>query len=119
MVQKSIQIPKSKILLLGFTFKENCPDIRNTRVIDIYNELKGYDVDIDIYDPWANEHEVMLEYGIKVYSKETSIKFNTYSAIILTVAHNSFLSLEIKKSPTRVVFDVKGVLNKDFVDARL
>lgn len=119
MVQKSIQIPKSKILLLGFTFKENCPDIRNTRVIDIYNELKGYDVVIDIYDPWANEHEVMLEYGIKIYTKETSINFNTYSAIILTVAHNSFLSLELQKSPTRVVFDVKGVLNKDLVDARL
>lgn len=119
MVQKSIQIPKSKILLLGFTFKENCPDIRNTKVIDIYNELNGYDVYIDIYDPWANEHEVMMEYGIKVYNKESSINFSNYSAIILTVAHEKFLSLKIQKSPMRVVFDVKGVLNKDLVDARL
>lgn len=119
MVQKSIQIPKSKILLLGFTFKENCPDIRNTRVIDIYNELKGYDVDIDIFDPWANEHEVMEEYGIEVKSKDSSINFNEYSAVILTVAHDKFFDLKVQKSPTRVVFDVKGVLNKNLVDARL
>lgn len=119
MVQKSIKITGSKILLLGFTFKENCPDIRNTRVIDIYEELKTYEVNIDIYDPWADEQEVMDEYGVKIYTNESSVDFNNYSAVVLTVAHEKFLNLDIRKKSSMVVFDVKGVLNKDLVDARL
>ncbi len=119
MVRKSLQVPNSRILLLGFTFKENCPDIRNTRVIDIYTELKSYDINIDIFDPWANRHEVKEEYGIEILDKDIEIDCNKYSAIILTVAHDAFKNMSIQTSSNTVVFDVKGVLDKNSIDARL
>lgn len=118
MMKKDIKVLKSKALILGFTFKENCPDIRNTRVIDIYQELKSFDLDVDVYDPWANSDEVEQEYGIQILGEEQP-KLNTYSVIILAVAHNEFKSLEIETTHDKVVYDVKAVLPIESVDARL
>lgn len=120
MISKDIKVKGSCILLLGITFKENCPDIRNTRVIDIYNELKSFGVNIDVYDPWASADEVMHEYGIQTM-KDRHINFEKYSSIILAVAHDEFTNdnFSIKKNDNCVVYDVKGVLRKSLVDARL
>jgi UDP-N-acetyl-D-galactosamine dehydrogenase len=120
MLKKNISVNGSKILILGFTFKENCPDIRNTRVIDIYNELKTYDVNVDVYDPWANVSEVNHEYGISVLNEinEKDILQN-YSAIILAVAHDKFRTYELSTSDRKVIYDVKGVLDISKIDARL
>lgn len=119
MMRKDLKVIDSKVLILGFTFKEDCPDVRNTRVIDIYQELKSFDMEVDIYDPWANPSEVKHEYGIDIYSKDNGINLGDYSAIILAVAHQKFKSLPIKKSSSKVVYDVKGFLQKELVDARL
>jgi len=119
MMRKDLKVIDSKVLILGFTFKEDCPDVRNTRVIDIYNELKSFDIDIDIYDPWANPEEVRHEYGIEIISGKNAPELNLYSAIILAVSHSQFLQLSIEKSSSLVVFDVKGILDKSKVDARL
>lgn len=117
MMRKDLKVIDSKVLILGFTFKEDCPDVRNTRVIDIYHELRSFDIDVDVYDPWANAEEVTHEYGLNLLSE--SPEFNNYSAIILAVAHKEFKSMKISKSENCVVFDVKGVLGKELVDARL
>jgi UDP-N-acetyl-D-galactosamine dehydrogenase len=117
MMRKDLKVLNSKILLLGFTFKEDCPDVRNTRVIDIFNELRNFDINVDVFDPWANPQEVKLEYGIEVLN---SFPNEFYSAVILAVAHREFLDLDIRSlTPNGVVFDVKGVLSKDIVDSRL
>lgn len=117
MMRKDLKVIDSKVLILGFTFKEDCPDVRNTRVIDIYNELKSFDMDVDVYDPWANSQEVAHEYGIVLLSDSPQLE--DYSAIILAVAHKEFRKMDISKSANRVIFDVKGVLGKETVDARL
>lgn len=119
MMRKDLRVIDSKVLILGFTFKEDCPDVRNTRVIDIYRELRSFDMEVDVYDPWANPTEVRHEYGIDILSKENGLDLNNYSAIILAVAHKEFTNLPIQKSSNQVVYDVKGILNKDFIDARL
>jgi UDP-N-acetyl-D-galactosamine dehydrogenase len=119
MMKKDLRVIDAKVLILGFTFKENCPDVRNTRVIDIYEELKAFDINVDIYDPWANPNEVLHEYQIKIKSGPISPNLGDYSAIILAVGHNEFLKLNISKSPKQVVFDVKSILPKEFIDARL
>jgi UDP-N-acetyl-D-galactosamine dehydrogenase len=117
MMRKDIKVPDSKVLLLGFTFKENCPDVRNTRVIDIYNELKNFDINVEVYDPWANVQEVKQEYGIII---SNSFPCQNYAAIILAVAHKEFLNLDLRLSiPNGVIFDVKGVLPKEIIDSRL
>lgn len=98
-----------KTLILGFTFKENCPDIRNTRVIDIYNELKDYGIEADIYDPIANTEEIEEEYGIKVKAED----INTYSGIIIAVGHDEFLTYDWKSIVRgKIIFDVKNILEK-------
>jgi UDP-N-acetyl-D-galactosamine dehydrogenase len=117
MMRKDLKVIDSKVLILGFTFKEDCPDVRNTRVIDIYNELKSFDMGVDVYDPWASVSEVSHEYGIQIKSEEPSL--TDYSAIVLAVSHQKFLSLKLEKSSTQVIFDVKGILKRDLVDARL
>jgi UDP-N-acetyl-D-glucosamine/UDP-N-acetyl-D-galactosamine dehydrogenase len=117
MMRKDLKVIDAKVLLLGFTFKENCPDIRNTRVIDIYSELKSFDMDVDIYDPWASGAEVHHEYGIGILDAQPNL--SDYSAIILAVAHKEFLALDLKKSDSQVVYDVKAILPKENVDARL
>ena len=118
MVKKGIQVVGGKALVMGFTFKENCPDVRNTRVIDIIQALKDYHLDVTIYDPWANPVEVMHEYGVNSSRELPSGQFDT---VILAVAHNEF-SYETVKSACKensILFDVKALLDKNLVDGRL
>lgn len=117
MMRKGLQVINSNVLILGFTFKENCPDVRNTKVIDIYNELKNFDIEVEVYDPLASPENVKSEYGINI-SNQLPIK--NFSAIILAVAHDAFKNLNIKSIIGEgVVYDVKGVLPKKHVDSRL
>jgi len=119
MIQKDLVWKGSPVLILGFTFKENCPDIRNTRVIDIYQELKGYGFHVEVYDPIADPEEVMREYQLRIEDAEVLNHLKTFSAIVLAVAHDQFLSLSLRSHPEQVVFDVKGILPPMLVDARL
>ncbi|MDN3689487.1 nucleotide sugar dehydrogenase [Cyclobacterium jeungdonense] len=119
MMRKDLKVIDSKVLILGFTFKEDCPDVRNTRVIDIYQELRSFDMDVDVYDPWANKEEVSHEYGLEIIDGDDCPTIADYSAIVLAVAHQKFRDLPIRKSKDLVVFDVKAVLDKEKVDARL
>jgi len=121
MTQKKIHVVGSKILIMGLTFKENCPDLRNTRVIDIINELKSYHVTIHTHDPWASVEEAHEEYGIELIGTPEQ---NAYDAIILCVSHDQFRNLgaaAIRKygKPEHVLYDVKYVLEKSEVDGRL
>ena len=118
MLKKGIQVLGSKVLIMGFTFKENCPDVRNTKVIDIYKALKEYNLDITVYDPWANPEIVQHEYGIEVISDMPVEKFD---AIILAVAHDKFKGVDIHAlfNNKYVVFDVKGFLGRELVDGSL
>ena len=120
MVQKDIPVKGAKTLLLGFTFKENCPDVRNTRVIDIYQDLVEFGLDVTVYDPWVDLDEVNREYGIDV-SNSKSVLDTKYTAIILAVSHNEFLEIDLKKIKVEksVLFDIKGFLPQNLVDARL
>lgn len=117
MLQNDIKVKASKILILGITFKENCPDVRNTKVVDVIKSLKEYGVDITIFDPLANPAEVKHEYGLDTVNDLPNGKFD---AILLTVAHKEFLKLDLEdlKQPTSVVYDVKGVLG-DKCDKKL
>lgn len=119
MMRKDLRVYDSSVLILGFTFKENCPDIRNTRVIDIYNELISFDINVDVFDPWASSEEIYDEYGIKMLSKSKLPSLDNYSAIILAVAHEEFKSLDLKTDDSKVIFDVKSILPKENIDARL
>ncbi|MCE2708081.1 MAG: nucleotide sugar dehydrogenase [Bacteroidota bacterium] len=119
MMRKDLKIIDAKVLILGFTFKENCPDVRNTRVIDIYHELRTFDMKVEVYDPWANSEEVKAEYGISILGGEKLPKLEDYTAIVLAVAHSQFSSLPISKNSSQVIYDVKGFLDKEMVDARL
>ncbi|HHS95760.1 MAG TPA: nucleotide sugar dehydrogenase [Phaeodactylibacter sp.] len=118
MIQKEIKIKGAKVLMLGITFKENCPDIRNTKAIDVYTELQSYGVDLTLQDPWASAEEVKHEYGIQVVNE---IPDEKYDAIVLTVAHNEYknLSLENLRKETSIVYDVKAFFDRAVVDGRL
>ena len=118
MLKKGIQVLNSKILVLGFTFKENCPDVRNTKVVDIYKALKEYNLDITVYDPWANPVIALYEYGVEITNESPVEKFDT---VILAVAHEEFRRIDTSSllHGKHVIFDVKGFLNRDIVDARL
>lgn len=118
MLKKGIQVVNSEILVLGFTFKENCPDVRNTKVVDIVKALKEYNINITIYDPWAKAQDVLHEYGLKVINEIPEKKYDT---AILAVAHNEFAELDIMSllNKLHVIYDVKGFLNKELVDERL
>ncbi len=118
MIKKSIKIIDSNILILGFTFKENCPDVRNTRVIDIVNELKTYNTNLTVVDPWANPNDVKKEYDI---STLTEMPNHKYDAIILAVGHLEFLRINLQEylNSNSVIFDVKGILDKQLTDGRL
>ena len=120
MVQKDIPIKGAKTLLLGFTFKENCPDTRNTRVIDIYNDLSEFGLDLTIYDPWVDLEEVYLKYGIKVSNSKSVLRMK-YSAIVLAVSHNEFSLIDFKniRKERSVLFDIKGFLPLGAADSRL
>lgn len=119
MIKNNVQVKGAKVLMLGITFKENCPDIRNTKAIDIYHELLDYKADVQVYDPWANPDEVKHEYDINILNKYP--ESNGYSAIILAVSHDEFKNidmLEHKKNGT-VIYDVKGLLDTNLIDGRL
>ena len=120
MIKKGARIKDSNVLVLGITFKENCPDIRNSRVIDIIEEFETFGVNVDVYDPWASKEEVVHEYGFDLLDNESQLKTN-YDAIVLAVSHNEFLELDIQKlkSDIGVIFDVKSLFPKHQVDARL
>jgi len=119
MIQKGHRIKDSHALILGVTFKENCPDIRNTKVIDIYNELCEFGVDVDVFDPWACADEVNEEYGVKLLKELDANK--KYEAIILAVGHEEFKFLNFEKyhQSNTVIYDVKAIIDKRWVDGRL
>lgn len=118
MMKRGTVINKSKVLVLGITFKENCPDIRNSRVIDIINELKEFDVDVDVYDPWAVADEVKHEYGVGLIDTPD---LRAYDGIVLAVAHNEFKSMITSENidDKTVVYDVKSFLPREIISARL
>ncbi|MFA6630823.1 MAG: UDP binding domain-containing protein, partial [Kiritimatiellia bacterium] len=119
MIKKGTPVKGARALMLGITFKENCPDIRNTRAIDIYHELREYGMEVDVYDPWASPQVVQHEYGIKTITEYP--EGNGYGAIVLAVAHKEFLGLnfEAHKKAGAVIYDVKGILSKVLTDGRL
>lgn len=119
MIKKGHTIKGSKALLLGITFKENCPDIRNSKVIDIYRELEQFGVETDVYDPLANKEEVKKELGIDVITRQEITK--DYAAVIIAVAHAAFLEMDFMpyKKNNAVIFDIKGCIGKELADARL
>ena len=139
MNKKGVMVKDAKILILGFTFKENCPDIRNTKVVDIYRTLEEYTKNITVYDPWADPERVEREYGVKVESGKWRVesgKWNpegltdrmggkvesgAFDAVILAVAHDEFKELDVKSllKPNGVIYDVKGFLPRDIIDGRL
>jgi len=118
MNRKGVMVKDARILILGVTFKENCPDTRNTKVIDIYHTLQEYTDNITVYDPWADAAAVKREYGIDIVGE---LPVGKYDALILAVAHETFKTLDIKSLLTEngVVYDVKGVLDRTLVDGRL
>jgi UDP-N-acetyl-D-galactosamine dehydrogenase len=118
MIQKGIAIKDAKVLMLGITFKENCPDVRNTKIVDVVAALQDYGLVVDIYDPWASAEEVKHEYNLNLSSKPIE---GVYDGIILGVAHEEFKTLDLNslKSSIAVVYDVKGVLKNEQIDQRL
>jgi UDP-N-acetyl-D-galactosamine dehydrogenase len=119
MIANELIIKGGNVLILGITFKENCPDVRNTRVIDIYNELKLFGLNCDVYDPWASANEVKAEYNIDLLD---SINFEKkYQAVIITVAHDEFLNINYNlfKENNTVIFDTKSIIDRKIVDGRL
>ncbi len=119
MIRNEVPVKSSKILMLGITFKENCPDIRNTKATDIYHELTSYGIAVDIFDPWASPEEVKHEYGLTITTNlDESIN---YGAVILAVAHREFMKIDLQSFKTRgaIIYDVKGILPRELVHARL
>ena len=118
MIKKDIQIKDSKILIMGITFKENCPDVRNTKVIDVVSSLKSYGSKITIYDPLANEEEVMNEYGLVSIKVLPKFKFD---AVVLSVAHSNFKEIDFSKitNAKSIVYDVKNFLDRSIYDKTL
>ncbi|MBE9585794.1 nucleotide sugar dehydrogenase [Mucilaginibacter sp. JRF] len=121
MVKNSIPVKNADVLVLGFTFKENCPDVRNTRVIDIVKVLDEFETAYEVYDPWADPAEVAAEYGIKTIADKQQLK-QKYDAVIVAVAHNEFLTLDyagLKKDENSVLYDLKGLLDRGIISGRL
>ena len=121
MNKKGVIVKDARILILGITFKENCPDIRNTKVVDIYQTLREYTPNITIYDPWASPAAVAHEYGVAIESSQPNVESGKYDAVILAVAHKKFLDMDIKSlvNGNGVIYDVKGILPRDIIDGRL
>ena len=121
MNKKGVLVKDAKILILGVTFKENCPDIRNTKVVDIYHTLEEYTPNITVYDPWADPSHVKHEYGIEITSNLSPLTSHLYDAVILAVAHKEFLDMDVKSLVKEggVIYDVKGILPRECVDGRL
>lgn len=122
MNKKGVMVKDAAILILGITFKENCPDIRNTKVVDIFHTLKEYTDNITVYDPWAYPEQVKNTYGVDIVSGDLHQLDNCFDAVILAVSHREFAGLDVRRFLRRengVVYDVKGFLPRDMVDARL
>lgn len=121
MITKGVQINGAKVLVLGLTFKENCPDIRNSKVVDIVRELKSFHCQVDIHDPWADALEVEHEYNLQMVAGDKLGKLDSYDAVIIAVNHTKFKELNMKgvRSDKRVVYDVKGLFPKELSDERL
>lgn len=123
MILKGVKVKDSKILILGVTFKENCPDIRNTKIVDIYHTLQEYTRNVEVYDPWANIASVEHEYGIKLIDKSLDKLKGQFDAVILGVGHKEFANLDIRSllaNPEEgVIYDVKGILPREVIDNRL
>jgi len=119
MIKNDIVVKNADLLLLGITFKENCPDVRNTRVVDIVRELASYEIKLTIYDPWANAEEVIHEYGIDIITDLPEDRM--FDAIVLAVAHKDYLNIDWTKKVKSggIIYDVKGCLDKNMVSARL
>ena len=116
MVSKNIPVKNANVLVLGITFKEDCPDIRNTRVTDIIKELEGFNINVDVFDPYADKLEVKKELGISLIE---TYNLDNYNGVIVAVAHDSFKSINVESSENQVVFDLKGIFPKESVDKRL
>ena len=117
MMRKDLKIIDSKVLILGFSFKEDCPDVRNTKVIDIYEELRNFYIKVDVFDPWVDPKEVKNEYGIDVVN---NVPAGPFAAVILAVSHKEFLSIDVKSlAPKGIIYDVKGILPKEIIDSGL
>ena len=123
MNKKGVMVKDAKILILGITFKENCPDIRNTKVVDIYTTLHEYSGNVIVYDPWANIDRVKLEYSIDLCDKSLKDLYGIFDAVILAVAHNEFKNINVRDfladKVYGVVYDVKGILDRKQIDGRL
>lgn len=120
MIHKGLNVKAANILLLGITFKENCPDVRNTKVVDVLHGLEGYGTTVTVYDPWADPEEVIHEYNIKSEKTLSAIEKNKYDAVVLAVSHHDFINLDITSllNDNGIVYDVKGVL-KEKADSKL
>ena len=118
MIQKEHKIAGAKVLVLGITFKENCPDIRNSRVIDVIRELQEFGTDVEVYDPWADSNDVQREYGLSLIDHSKLIIQN-YDAVVLAVAHDKFETLDFSTNDDQVLFDIKSFIDSDDVDGRL
>lgn len=118
MLKRDLKVNGSDVLVMGFTFKENCPDVRNTKVVDVVRSLEDYGIDVSIYDPWANPDEVLREFGLETSNK---LPFKKYEAIVLAVSHKEFEELNIKNllSQNGIIYDVKGILAVDEAVKRL
>lgn len=119
MIDKDQKIKGAKVLIMGVTFKENCPDVRNTRVVDIYHELQHYGINVDVYDPWADPAEVKHEYGLDIISRLK--EGEQYDGIVVAVAHQEFKDFDFEsiRKPQTVIFDTKACLDRNRVDGRL
>ena len=117
-LRKKINVSEAEVLILGITFKENCPDVRNTRIVDVVAALENYGVKVSIYDPWANPEEVKREYNIQMTDQ---LPKSRYDGVVLGVAHEEFLSLNLAnlKKERAIVYDVKGVLSAEDCDGKL
>lgn len=118
---KGVPVKDARILILGFSFKENCPDIRNTKVVDIYHTLREYTPNITLYDPWVDPAKALGEYGIEIENSKMKIEKSQFDVAILAVAHDAFLSLDLRALVPQpgVIYDVKGILPRTIIDARL
>jgi len=114
MIKKGHKIEGSNVLMLGITFKENCPDIRNSRVIDVIEELQEFGCNIDVYDPWADKDEVKHEYN---FDLSENADVSKYDGIVVAVAHDEFKTIDLSNTNNAVVFDIKSII--DDVDGRL
>lgn len=124
MIKKRIQVEGARVLILGLSFKENCPDVRNTKVIDIVHELKEYNIDVDVYDPWVDADEAQHEYGISPISDIANLESSSYDGIILAVAHNQFVEMGVEQiralgKSNHVLYDLKYLFDSKLSDIRL